>query len=102
MIKSPRAESTCAALVFGSISSFGINHNCNALPLLIGSVGIPPGGSQVHFSDSKTLKQALRDMVDEKTLTWKSFFPGKMFTSNLLPNYRVLHQHIAENVIPLW
>ncbi|KAF7154725.1 hypothetical protein RHSIM_Rhsim01G0057500 [Rhododendron simsii] len=25
------AESTCAALVFGSISSFGINHNCNAL-----------------------------------------------------------------------
>ncbi|KAF7152458.1 hypothetical protein RHSIM_Rhsim01G0058800 [Rhododendron simsii] len=25
------AELTCAALVFGSISSFGINHNCNAL-----------------------------------------------------------------------
>ncbi|KAF7153586.1 hypothetical protein RHSIM_Rhsim01G0058700 [Rhododendron simsii] len=25
------AESTCAALVLGSISSFGINHNCNAL-----------------------------------------------------------------------
>ncbi|KAI8570626.1 hypothetical protein RHMOL_Rhmol01G0050400 [Rhododendron molle] len=31
-------ESTCAALVFGSISSFGINHNCNALPLLISSI----------------------------------------------------------------
>ncbi|KAG5564292.1 hypothetical protein RHGRI_000481 [Rhododendron griersonianum] len=33
-------ESTCVALVFGSISSFGINHNCNALPLLISSIGI--------------------------------------------------------------
>ncbi|KAG5564312.1 hypothetical protein RHGRI_000495 [Rhododendron griersonianum] len=31
-------ESTCAALVFGSISSFGIDHNCNALPLLISSI----------------------------------------------------------------
>ncbi|KAG5564294.1 hypothetical protein RHGRI_000481 [Rhododendron griersonianum] len=39
-IKLPRAESTCVALVFGSISSFGINHNCNALPLLISSIGI--------------------------------------------------------------
>ncbi|KAI8549550.1 hypothetical protein RHMOL_Rhmol06G0033300 [Rhododendron molle] len=27
----PRAKSTCAALIFGSISSFGINYNCNAV-----------------------------------------------------------------------
>ncbi|KAI8570673.1 hypothetical protein RHMOL_Rhmol01G0054400 [Rhododendron molle] len=29
----PRAKSTCAALVFGSISSFGSNYNCNAIYL---------------------------------------------------------------------
>ncbi|KAF7113557.1 hypothetical protein RHSIM_RhsimUnG0114200 [Rhododendron simsii] len=33
----PHAKSTCAALVFGSISSFGINYNCNVLTLLISS-----------------------------------------------------------------